>query len=129
MKSFVCPELLGISTDLRGQLWQWGIVEYVQDILLKGMQGSVENCDFTLRLSLALTPLRGPEQVGQRVRLMDDDVSKLQKLASLPREHRSPQDLVAFATYNRTLLLAESVTEESASPLPDSPNGTSTHPS
>jgi hypothetical protein len=109
MKALVCPPLLGISPNVRGEFVEWGIVEYIQDVLLPGALGTVEHCDAALRVLTAIKGLRGPKQVGVRLEFEDADCALLVGLARQPRQGIGPENLVAMATYNRALMLAETV--------------------
>lgn len=109
MKSIACPSLLGVSPNVRGEFVEWGIIEYIQDILLPGALGTVEHCDSALRILAVIKGLRGPTQVGVRIELEDADCALLVALARQPRQGIGPENLVAMATYNRALMLAETV--------------------
>lgn len=104
-KLITCPPLCGVALNLRGEPKEFGLVEYVQDVLLPGAMSSAELCDFLLRMMKACPP-RGPEQVGKTIELDSDDWKILCSLARKERNPGSPENLVAFATCNRAILLA-----------------------
>lgn len=107
-KTFTCPPLCGVGIGPRGQPVEWGVVEYVQDVLLPGALGTVDLCDATLRILKALPP-RGPEQVGKAVELDKDDWNVLRGLAAQQRNPGSVESLMAFAICNRAILLAQEI--------------------
>ncbi len=104
-KLITCPPLCGVAINLRGEPVEFGLVEYVQDVLLPGAMSSAELCDFLLRVMKACPP-RGPEQVGKPIALSREDWTTLCAFARKERNPGSPENLVAFATCNRAILLA-----------------------
>lgn len=104
-KLITCPPLCGVQLNLRGEPVQWGLVEYVQDVLLRGSNTTPELCDFTLRVMEACPP-RGPEQVGAKLRLNPDDHRTLCGLTKRDNGLIGPENIVASAKCHRAILLA-----------------------
>ncbi len=109
MMSITCPALCGVATNLRGETFEWGLVEYIQDYLLPMALTAPELCDFLLRVSPMLAPLRGDKQVGAKLEFSDDDWGTLKRLAQHVRPPPDPLGLVTVATCNRAIFLAEKV--------------------
>jgi hypothetical protein len=105
-KLITCPPLCGVAISARGEPKEWGLVEYVQDILLNDALGTAELCEFAMRAN-AVLPKRGPEQVGATIALDKDDWKTLCALAAKQRNPGSPENTMAFAACNLAIFRAK----------------------
>ncbi len=104
-KTITCPSLCGAVIKKDGNIVEWGLIEYIQDILFQDALGSAELCEFVVRVS-KLLPKRGSEQVGVKIVLEKEDWSTLCMLASKQRTPGSPELIVAIATCNLSIFRA-----------------------
>lgn len=105
-KLITFPPLCGVAINVRGVPTEWGLVEYIQDILLSDALGSADLCEFAIRVNPALPP-RGPEQAGQTIALDKDDWKTLCALAAKQRNPGSPENMMAFAACNLAIFRAK----------------------
>ncbi len=108
-KLITCPPLCGTFVNQRPDgvdVIQWGLVEYLQDIVLPDALGAVELCDMVIRVTKELPP-RGAEQVDKVVRVTEKDWQLLCSLVGMRRKAPGgPENLMAAAICNRAVLVA-----------------------
>jgi hypothetical protein len=118
-KLITCPPLCGAFVNAQPdglRVVQWGLVEYLQDIVLPDALGTVELCDLVLRITKEI-PERGPGQVGKQIRVGAKDWQALCALVSVRRNAPGgPVNLLATAICIRAGLVAADASADSPKP-------------
>lgn len=112
-KQINCPELKGVLIN-GTNITQWGLVEYLEDVILPRALATADMCEMSIRVLTQLTGKRGQAQVGWRFIVSTADHQKLCELArglvgQLPPVLSSPENMIAVATCNIAIYLAADV--------------------